>query len=152
MQIHIARNGQRLGPYSVEDANTYLKSGALSPFDLAWYEGLSSWVPLRNVPGVIGPPQLPPPLPPRTLAVAMPHTLAVVPFQNKSRTAYILLGIFLGTLGIHNFFAGYTGRGIAQLLTSVLIGWLIIPLLAVWIWVLVEICTVTTDANGMPFC
>ena len=34
----------------------------------------------------------------------------------KSRLAYILLAILLGTLGIHNFFAGYTGKGIAQLL------------------------------------
>ncbi|MBQ3218003.1 MAG: TM2 domain-containing protein [Akkermansia sp.] len=26
----------------------------------------------------------------------------------KSRLAYILLGVFLGSLGIHNFYAGYT--------------------------------------------
>lgn len=69
----------------------------------------------------------------------------------KSRTAYILLGIFLGGLGIHNFYAGYSGKGIAQLLISILIGWLIIPLIAVWIWVIVEICTVNADAQGVPF-
>lgn len=71
--------------------------------------------------------------------------------SNKSRSAYVLLGIFLGTLGIHNFYAGYTGKGIMQLLITLLTGWLIIPLIAVWIWVLVEICTVNKDVKGNIF-
>lgn len=69
----------------------------------------------------------------------------------KSRVAYVLLGIFLGGLGIHNFYAGYAGRGIAQLLLTVLTGWLIFPLIAIWIWVIVEVCTVNRDAQGVPF-
>ena len=69
----------------------------------------------------------------------------------KSRVAYVLLGIFLGGIGIHNFYAGYAGRGIAQLLLSVLTGWLIFPLIAIWIWVIVEVCTVNRDAQGVPF-
>lgn len=67
---------------------------------------------------------------------------------NKSRVAYIVLGIFLGGLGVHNFYAGYNGKGIAQLLLTVLIGWLVLPVIAVMIWVIIELCTVTTDANG----
>ena len=67
---------------------------------------------------------------------------------NKSRVAYIVLGIFLGGLGVHNFYAGYSGKGIAQLLLTVLIGWLVLPVIAVMIWVIIELCTVTTDANG----
>lgn len=64
----------------------------------------------------------------------------------KTRIAYILLGIFLGGLGIHNFYAGYTGRGVAQLLITLLsCGWLVF---IVWIWNLIEVCTVTTDASG----
>ncbi|MFG0275443.1 MAG: NINE protein [Phycisphaerales bacterium] len=65
------------------------------------------------------------------------------------RVVYILLGIFLGALGIHNFVAGYTGRAVAQLLITLLIGWLILPLLAVWIWVIVEIVTTTHDVDGV---
>jgi len=64
----------------------------------------------------------------------------------KIRIAYILLGIFLGGLGIHNFYAGYTGRGVAQLLTTLLtcgVGFVI-----TWVWSLVEICIVTVDADG----
>ena len=69
----------------------------------------------------------------------------------KSRTTYIVLGIFLGALGIHNFYAGYSGRAISQLLITLLIGWLIIPLIAVQIWVLIDLCTITQDAQGNRF-
>lgn len=68
----------------------------------------------------------------------------------KTRLAYILLGLFLGGLGIHNFYAGYAGRGIAQLLITLLGSWLVVPVFAVWIWVIVEIITVDKDANGVP--
>ena len=69
----------------------------------------------------------------------------------KSRVAYVLLGVFLGTFGIHNFYAGYTGKAVTQLLLVLLLGWLIIPVFVVWIWSLVEICTVSQDVNGVPF-
>ena len=69
----------------------------------------------------------------------------------KSRSAYVLLGFFLGQLGIHNFYAGYTAKAVAQLLISVLLGWLVVPLIAVWIWALVEICTIKQDAQGVKF-
>ena len=71
--------------------------------------------------------------------------------EQKERLIYILLGIFLGGFGIHNFYAGYTGKGVAQLLITLLLGWLVIPLLAVFVWVLIEIITVTKDANGVAF-
>jgi len=38
----------------------------------------------------------------------------------KSKVAAGLLGIFLGTLGVHNFYLGYTGKAVAQLLISLL--------------------------------
>ena len=38
----------------------------------------------------------------------------------KSKIAAGLLGIFLGTFGVHNFYLGYTGKAVAQLLISVL--------------------------------
>ena len=52
MQVHIDRNGERYGPYSIEDINTYLANGTLLSTDLAWHEGLSGWVPLSQVSGV----------------------------------------------------------------------------------------------------
>lgn len=35
--------------------------------------------------------------------------------STKSKLTAGLLGIFLGGLGIHNFYLGYTGKGIAQI-------------------------------------
>ena len=74
--------------------------------------------------------------------------------SDKSRLAYVLLGLSLGVLGIHNFYAGRTGRGVRQivlfvlglLLTAIGIGFLL--LLILFIWILVDICSVTTDADG----
>ena len=39
---------------------------------------------------------------------------------SKSKMTAGLLGIFLGGFGVHNFYLGYTGKAIAQLLISVL--------------------------------
>ena len=48
MQIHIARNGQRMGPFSLEEINRQLAAGTLSLSDQAWYEGAGGWVPLST--------------------------------------------------------------------------------------------------------
>ena len=67
----------------------------------------------------------------------------------KSKIAFILFGIFLGALGIHNFYAGYKSKALTQLLVTVFLWWLLyIPLLAMYIWSIVDICTVEHDADG----
>ncbi len=38
----------------------------------------------------------------------------------KSKIAAGLLGIFLGAFGVHNFYLGYTGKAVAQLLITIL--------------------------------
>ncbi len=93
------------------------------------------------------------PLPVATPPPQVPQVPSVaVRKSGKSRVAYILLGLFMGGLGIHNFYAGYSGKGLAQLLLS-LFGILLlgIPNLAVGIWVIVEVCTVKQDATGQAF-
>ena len=54
MQIHIARNGQPMGPFSLEEVKSKLAAGTLSLSDQAWYEGAAGWAPLSTVPGVSG--------------------------------------------------------------------------------------------------
>jgi TM2 domain-containing membrane protein YozV len=50
--------------------------------------------------------------------------------SNKSRGVFILLALFLGGFGIHNFYAGHYGRGILQLIcTCTLIG---APITLLW--------------------
>src|SRR5260370_6469857 len=69
--------------------------------------------------------------------------------SSKSRTAYIVLGVFLGAFGAHNFYAGYTGRAVGQLCLSVLT--LFYLAIVSWIWAIVEICIVEKDSAGIQF-
>ncbi len=71
--------------------------------------------------------------------------------QAKSRGIYVILGLFLGLLGIHNFYAGYFGRGVAQLLIVLVTGWFVVGLVVVAIWVIIELFVVTQDAAGDAF-
>ncbi|MBG0740406.1 NINE protein [Paeniglutamicibacter antarcticus] len=75
--------------------------------------------------------------------------------EQKSKVAAGLLGIFLGSLGIHNFYLGFTGKAIAQLLITVLslgfLSW------ASAIWGIIEGILILTasegfrrDARGVP--
>ena len=70
----------------------------------------------------------------------------------KSRTSYIVLGVFLGALGVHNFYAGYTARAVGQLCLSIFT-LPFMPFLAIvsWAWALVDICIVDKDSNGLQF-
>jgi TM2 domain-containing membrane protein YozV len=94
----------------------------------------------------------PQPAPPAAYASAAPVFASAAPSYastHKSRTSYIVLGIFLGSLGIHNFYAGYTGRAVGQLCLTVLtLGYLGI---VSWIWAIIEICTVEKDSTGLRF-
>src|SRR3954465_12502730 len=52
MQIYVGKNGQQLGPFSLEEVNQKLADGSFSATDLGWYEGAAGWAPLSSVPGV----------------------------------------------------------------------------------------------------
>lgn len=76
------------------------------------------------------------------------------PAQNDPRKSKIvagLLAILVAGLGIHNFYLGYTGKGIAQLvLTLTCIGY---PISLIWSIVEgIRILTggIATDASGIP--
>jgi len=63
---------------------------------------------------------------------------------------YIILGIFFGAVGIHNFYAGHLRRGTAQLLLTLFGSFLVLPLIGAIIWALLDVCTVTTDGDDQP--
>ena len=50
------------------------------------------------------------------------------PMDSKSKIAAGLLAIFLGSLGIHKFYLGYSGAGIVMLLVSLLAGFVTLGL------------------------
>jgi len=54
---------------------------------------------------------------------------------DKEKLTAFLLALFLGGLGVHRFYLGYTGIGIAQLLTAGGCG----------IWALIDIIKIATD-------
>jgi hypothetical protein len=57
MKIHVSKNGQQLGPYTIEQVNAEASAGRVTPADLARIEGGSSWQPLSMVPGFNPPPR-----------------------------------------------------------------------------------------------
>lgn len=66
----------------------------------------------------------------------------------KSKTLAGLLGIFLGGLGVHNFYLGYIGKGVAQIVLSFCCG-----IGAIWGFIegIMILCgSIDKDANGVP--
>jgi hypothetical protein len=52
--LHFDRDGDPFGPYPLEEAREYLKRGEILPTDRAWFEGAADWMPVMEVPGMIG--------------------------------------------------------------------------------------------------
>ena len=77
-------------------------------------------------------------------------------FARKNRMTAGLLGIFLGWLGVHRFYLGYTAIGVVQLLMSTLLALFTCgaTLVLAALWGVVEgiLCLTgtLTDANGLP--
>jgi len=114
MQIHIAKNGQQLGPYTEEQLGELLQTGQVSYDDLAWTEGMADWQLLRTI---CAPPQgTPPPPPPPTAFPSVTGTPTALPsFAPSSQPSgkktgrivpilSILFGIFFGLffLGVYS--------------------------------------------------
>ena len=69
------------------------------------------------------------------------------PTPPKSRAAYVVLGVFLGIFGVHNFYAGYIGRGAAQLCITLCT--FFFGAIVSWIWAIVEVCIVDKDSRNV---
>jgi len=52
MNLYIAKNGQRLGPFELAEAQNMVANGTIKATDLAWHKGLPGWVPLRQIAGL----------------------------------------------------------------------------------------------------
>lgn len=73
--------------------------------------------------------------------------------QGKSKLAAGLLGILLGSFGVHNFYLGNTGKAVAQLLITLLTCGLGSVVSGVWgliEGIMILAGSINTDANGMP--
>lgn len=69
----------------------------------------------------------------------------------KSKIVAGVLGILLGTFGIHNIYLGYTGKALAQLLLTVLTCGLLSPIIGIWgliEGILILTGSINEDADG----
>lgn len=66
----------------------------------------------------------------------------------KSKMAAGLLGVFVGGFGVHNFYLGYTGKGVAQIILNFCCG-----IGAIWGFIegiLILTGAIDRDADGNP--
>ena len=136
-------NGQRNGPVDESTLIRMVNSSQVGPEVLVWTQGMSSWVRLSQTQLASRlrlPQSMPPDIRPSYPAGAM--------VDQKDRTAYVLLAVLLG-IGVHNLYAGYTTRGVIQLVA--VFGSCFILWIPVWIWCIIEAIAVTEDGKGVRF-
>jgi TM2 domain-containing membrane protein YozV len=142
----IGGDGRQYGPVDGETVRRWIADHRANAQTLVQAVGTNQWSPLAGFAEFHQALGLGQPLEPPRLA---PAPVTAVPGQ-KSRLAAGLLGIFLGYLGVHRFYLGYTGIGIAQIIVTIFtcgfVG---------WIWGLIDglmILTgsISTDAQGRP--
>jgi len=72
--------------------------------------------------------------------------------QQKSKLAAGLFGIFLGMFGVHRFYLGYIGLGLAQVLLTVCSCFIFSPIIGIWgliEGILILAGTINKDAKGI---
>jgi hypothetical protein len=116
-QFFLHSMGQEVGPYTWADLQMMAASGSLKADALVRRSAGGGWFQAKEVPGV---------------------------FSDKEWLVTLLLSVFLGSLGIDRFYLGYTGLGIAKLLTCGGLG----------IWALIDLILIALrkipDADGRP--
>ena len=78
---------------------------------------------------------------------------APVYVNRKSKIAAGVLGILLGAFGVHNFYLGYTGKAVAQLLVTLLSCGALSVVSAVWgliEGIMILTGSVAVDGQGIP--
>jgi TM2 domain-containing membrane protein YozV len=105
----IGADQREYGPVDANQIRQWLTEGRVNLHTLIRPEGATEWKPLASFPELGGgtPPAMVPPRIPAQLD------------DRKSKLAAGLFGIFLGGLGVHRFYLGYTGIGIAQIAVTI---------------------------------
>ncbi len=101
MQIYLFINGEQVGPYTADQIQEMLASGAVMPETMAWYEGLPEWTPVTQVvqsTGVGGPEDIVIEGGPPQLAVGGSEVVLNIQHQAEYSRGQLLLRTFLGII------------------------------------------------------
>lgn len=146
-------NGQQSGPFTTGQLKSMWQSGTINAGTQYWQNGMNGWQSLANLKHFLDTPAQTPTSAPIVINNQVNQNVAAYPvgvmLSPKSRGTYIILGFFLGCFGVHNFYAGYSGRGITQLLITIFLGWLGIGFFITGVWAFIEIIVVNKDAQGL---
>ncbi len=140
MQIFVARNGTREGPYTAEELAEKSAQGLLGATDLFWHEGRPDWSPLSQFPSFIPPP-------PRSdsalpvLGTPQPEQVAVSGPQIRPWVRYFARML---DLYIFAFCLGMLLAWLAPGLLKAIDNRLLIGMLFAGLWCLVEPIFMTT--------
>ena len=115
---------QEVPPTAVTENNQAPPQGA--PYTQGQYQAPPQGVPYTQGQYQVPPQSAPYPqgqyqVPPQGVPYGQP-ILNPIPYgyKQKSKLAAGLLGILIGSFGVHNFYLGYTGKAVAQLLITLL--------------------------------
>lgn len=111
---YVLRDGvTQYGPYDEEQLHSLAEEGRVVVTDLLWKEGTPDWVPAASLTDLFAFHPIPetPPLPPHINAMADYGTTKIVAG---------IMGLTLGSLGIHKFIIGATKPGLIMLAATVL--------------------------------
>lgn len=92
-------NQQQLGPVPTATMLAMISSGAVTGATLVWRQGMSGWLPAGSAPELAW-----------QFSKGAPGA--------RSKLAAGLLGVFLGAWGVHRFYLGFTGIGVAQIFVT----------------------------------
>ena len=138
-----AISGQQKGPIDEQQLVRMVNAGQISPDTPVWTQGMGAWVRANQT---IFANKLR--VPPATPQPIQGNIYQAHQADQKDRTAYVLLAVLLG-IGGHNLYAGYTTKGVIQLIGVLFTcGVLWIP---IWIWSIIEAIMVTEDGKGVRF-
>jgi len=79
MNFYLAKGDQKIGPYSTEQIEIFLKQRLVTTTDQVWADGWPSWIPIANVPGLGFQPEIQQPASPRQDSKASISAIPVTP-------------------------------------------------------------------------
>ena len=142
----IGGDGKEYGPISSDQVQRWIREGRANALTMIHTDTSSKWVPLGRCPeftSLLGGSSAVNP------NINLPMARAHHP-NAKSKVAAGILGIMIPGLGIHRFYLGYTGIGIAQIIVT----FATCGAGALWGFIegimILTGSSITTDADGLP--